>query len=112
MHDPLDALFWAIEDRPDDHLALLALADWFEETSRPVAARALRWAASKGLRPMHGEPWHCWSRYSLPPAVFEALRDAVPQKAGLEAVKAYPTCRVAWEALIDSFPVEVAEGAA
>lgn len=133
MTQPLDALFLALEDDPADPVTLHALADWFEEHDRPGPARALHWVASRGLRPFRysrdrfpvssgefhdgwywwatGEPgmtavaadWGLPASCCLPPPLWRAMRHSFRYQPAM--IKEYPTPRLAYEALIDAWPL-------
>src|SRR5438270_918457 len=47
----LAALYRALEEKPDDRLAALALADWYEEQGDLSASDCVRWVVHKRKRP-------------------------------------------------------------
>src|SRR5262245_29400774 len=49
--DSLDALYKALDDKPDDQVTIRALADWYEEHDNQDAAECLRWTAEEKKHP-------------------------------------------------------------
>ena len=123
----LTALFDALEDVPDDRVTLLALADWFEDQDRSMAAGCLRWLAASGKLPYRyfaasplryhheswAEGWFWWTTESemekwgypqtceLPFNLWDRLRHTFDYKP--TTFKEYPRIREACEALVDAW---------
>jgi hypothetical protein len=113
--DALRGLFAALEEKPDDAVALAALADWFEEHDDEGAAACVRWALRRRLRPgrnPHQTTFgkYFWEREGPEPILddprarlAEALWQAVgdndePHPVG--SFKSYRTAEAAYRALV------------
>jgi hypothetical protein len=109
-----DALFLALEERRDDHVALAALADWFEEQDDAGPAACFRWVIRTRRRPGYNPLQLTYGRFfwelegprpiigdppaQLPPELWHAL-DAHDEGRPTVSFKSYKTVRLAYLAL-------------
>jgi hypothetical protein len=128
--DPLTTLYHALEQMPGDPVTLMALADYYLELDQLDASACLRWTVSRNYCPFRYSPgsltvmsagwnagWYWWAiddphlaanwghpqTCRLPRGLWRHLRhtfDYVPS-----VFKQYPTCREAYEALIEAWPL-------
>jgi uncharacterized protein (TIGR02996 family) len=129
--DSLTAFFLSLDERPGDHVTLLALADWYEEQGQSNNANCLRWTVRNAVYPFRyrrdggltvsTESWHdgwYWWAYNdthygkdwghplhcrLPLHVWNRLRHNFNYAPSV--VKQYPTLRDAYEAMFEAWPL-------